>query len=76
MSGVLRCVECADVIGVYEPLVMVEHSGVRLTSLAAEGPLAYRGEGQYHAACYANAQTRQAADEPRQRADELLDPSG
>jgi len=69
MSGVLRCVECADVIGVYEPLVMVERGGVRLTSLAAEGPLAYRGEGQYHAACYANAQTRQSADAVRRPAD-------
>lgn len=34
-----RCALCADVIGVYEPLVVREGSGARITSRAAEPQL-------------------------------------
>lgn len=52
----LRCVRCGDVIGVYEPAVVVEDDAVRHTSLAAEPP-AERGLGTWlHRACFVAAQ--------------------
>ncbi len=50
-DGVPRCGECNDVIGVYEPLVVVFEGSVRHTSRAAE-PLRYSGEHWYHRGCY------------------------
>ena len=49
----LTCAACGDVIGVYEPLIVVDESGVRETSRAAEPRLA-RGRGRhYHRECHA-----------------------
>ena len=36
----------------YEPLVVVDHAGVRHTSRAAEQQLPQVGEAHYHRACY------------------------
>ena len=52
MRDALRCTQCSDVIGVYEPVVVVDHRGGHYTSLAAEPLSARTGEAQYHAACY------------------------
>jgi hypothetical protein len=46
-----RCAHCGDVIGVYEPLILVDESGERLTSRAAEPELAQIEGRQYHRAC-------------------------
>jgi hypothetical protein len=48
---VLRCNHCGDVIGVYEPLVMLTHHEARETSLAAQPDLPARGE-YFHRACH------------------------
>jgi hypothetical protein len=48
----LKCDHCADVIGVYEPMVVVRNGEVRETSRAAE-PAIDAGTGErYHRACY------------------------
>jgi hypothetical protein len=55
MDEKLRCTSCGDVIGAYEPLVVLFDGLARDTSKAAEaddgGPL---GEC-YHRACYTRA---------------------
>jgi hypothetical protein len=47
------CARCGELLGVYEPLIVIDGSGVRRTSLAAEPELAIRhgGNGCLHAAC-------------------------
>ncbi len=52
MGQVRRCTRCADVIGVYEPLVVVDSTGVRCTSLAAAAQQPDLGDATYHKACY------------------------
>jgi hypothetical protein len=47
----LRCRQCGDVIGVYEPLVVIEPHGPRVTSLAAEPGQFPVGAACFHAAC-------------------------
>jgi hypothetical protein len=49
---VLRCAQCGDVIGVYEPLILVTNGSPRATSLASD-PAVSRAPGEpYHRACY------------------------
>ena len=50
--GRLRCQQCSDVIGVYEPLVVVGAEGSRTTSLAAEPGQFPVGSACFHAACH------------------------
>jgi hypothetical protein len=45
------CEWCGDRIGVYEPIVVVERSGFRKTSLAREPELRTAGEALLHADC-------------------------
>jgi hypothetical protein len=49
-----RCTRCGDVIGVYEPMVVVrgEREG-RETSRAAEAELPLAGAEHFHRECYA-----------------------
>jgi hypothetical protein len=52
MSSPVRCLVCADVVGVYEPALAFEGGGVvRCTSLAREPGLRNAAEGIAHAAC-------------------------
>lgn len=52
MDQTMRCAHCGDVIGVYEPLVVVRENEVRMTSAAAEPHIAeYPGE-RFHRACH------------------------
>ncbi len=53
MSGVL-CSVCGDVIGVYEPLVVVGVGSVRSSSLAREPALRLGAEVLAHGACGAD----------------------
>ena len=53
--GRLRCHYCDDVIGVYEPLVVLGVDGSRATSLAAEPSLLALAPACAHAACHAAA---------------------
>lgn len=51
-----RCAHCGDVIGVYEPVVLVDEEGVALaSSYAAEPALAAEQGSHYHHACYVAA---------------------
>jgi hypothetical protein len=59
MNGLLTCDECGDVIGVYEPLVLVGEDGALETSRAARPDAGASGE-HYHRACYAKRGAAQA----------------
>lgn len=48
-----QCELCGDVIGVYEPAVVLEEWGPRLTSTASEPALATMTGGRFHADCFA-----------------------
>lgn len=53
MERITRCRRCGDVIGAYEPTVVLEDGRARVTSRArAENPAELTGEC-YHSACYA-----------------------
>jgi hypothetical protein len=47
-----RCGVCEDVIGVYEPLVHVDHELARRTSRAAEPGVTSSGGQSFHLECY------------------------
>jgi hypothetical protein len=49
----LRCARCGDVIGVYEPLVVIAPHGPRQASCAAEPELVRAREEVFHRACHA-----------------------
>ena len=52
-SGRIRCRHCQDVIGIYEPLVLLTVEGSsRETSLAVEPDLGDMDELCYHRDCY------------------------
>jgi hypothetical protein len=56
----IHCRHCGDVIGVYEPLiVIVEGEAVQTSRAAAQGELALAGP-YYHALCF--MRTRDATD--------------
>jgi hypothetical protein len=48
----LRCAHCGDVIGVYEPLVVVHDGVARTTSAAAEPHLGEEPGERFHRACH------------------------
>jgi hypothetical protein len=52
MSEMLRCRHCGEVIGVYEPLVMLVDGRARETSRALEPATDGRVGDCYHRACY------------------------
>jgi hypothetical protein len=51
-AGPTRCAFCADVIGVYEPLVLAGADGHRKTSQAAEPHLFPTSDACYHGTCF------------------------
>jgi hypothetical protein len=52
-DGRIRCTHCGDVIGVYEPLVVVADDEARRTSLAAEPDAATNPDATYfNGACH------------------------
>ena len=48
----MKCDHCADVIGVYEPLILVCGDEVRETSRAADPKLHAQPGERYHRTCY------------------------
>jgi hypothetical protein len=48
----LKCDHCADVIGVYEPMVVVRNDEAHETSRAAEPAIDAEPGERYHRACY------------------------
>jgi hypothetical protein len=51
MALLLRCMICGDVLGVYEPLLVVGQKGGRTSSLAREPLLGSGDEMLMHRAC-------------------------
>jgi hypothetical protein len=51
----LECKHCRDVIGVYEPMVIVTEAQARTTSRAAEHGMGDWPGDRYHCACYVKA---------------------
>jgi hypothetical protein len=62
MDQPMRCRRCGDVIGYYEPVVLITQERAHLTSAAAEPQIAKRHELLFHQACYAEEQ--HASDTP------------
>jgi hypothetical protein len=56
MSRILRCQRCEDVIGVYEPMIVVVDGQPRETSRAADGAAGAPTGACYHRSCFAQAQ--------------------
>lgn len=48
----MRCERCGEVIGVYEPLVLVTEEGSRTTSAAAEPHVVEESGARFHRACH------------------------
>jgi hypothetical protein len=48
----LHCVHCGDVIGAYEPMILVEDGKPRKTSTSAEQDRDPHAGDYYHTACY------------------------
>jgi len=48
----MRCVRCGDVIGHYEPLMLIAQNEEQLTSAAADPQIAERPGALFHRACY------------------------
>ena len=55
MNRTLRCHHCEDVIGVYEPMIVLTDGQARNTSRAAEKDTAPPVGECYHHACYRQA---------------------
>jgi hypothetical protein len=51
----LRCGRCGEIIGVYEPLVLLEGRAARSTSCAAEPELMRATGDFFHRACHVAA---------------------
>jgi hypothetical protein len=49
----MKCGGCGDVIGFYEPLVLLVEGHARTTSAAAEPQVADTAGEHFHRACYA-----------------------
>jgi hypothetical protein len=62
MDRPMRCLRCGDVIGYYEPLMLVAQGQEQLTSAAADPQIAERRGALFHHACYVTAQ--KASDTP------------
>lgn len=60
----MRCPVCGDVIGVYEPLVVVAAGSMRTTSLAREPALGSGREVLVHRGCGADAGLGEAGRRP------------
>jgi hypothetical protein len=56
MSEILRCQRCEDVIGVYEPMVVIVDGQPRETSRAADDTTRAPTGVCYHRSCFARAQ--------------------
>ncbi len=51
----LRCRSCGEVIGVYEPLIVIEEDEPRETSRAREPHSGADGSECFHGSCYLSA---------------------
>ena len=68
-----RCGYCDEIIGVYEPMIVLLPSGSRMTSRAAERDLTDVPEASFHRVCFDAAQ---AAPDPTSAAGEATPAAG
>jgi len=52
MDLALRCQRCGDVIGTYEPMIVLEDGDARETSKVADQKATSEWSEYYHHACY------------------------
>jgi hypothetical protein len=52
LHSVVRCDGCHDVIGTYEPLVVVASGRAHQTSYASEPELCAQSDAHFHRSCY------------------------
>jgi hypothetical protein len=55
MGQPMRCGRCGEVIGIYEPVVLLIHGSARTTSAAAEPRVGDKPGPHFHRACYADS---------------------
>jgi hypothetical protein len=55
MEQPMKCGHCGEVIGVYEPLVLLDDGEARTTSAAAEPQIGEQPGVLFHRACYAES---------------------
>jgi hypothetical protein len=53
MPGKPHCAYCGDVIGAYEPMILIEDGSPRKTSASAEQDTNLHAGECYHVACHA-----------------------
>ena len=68
MNRPLRCQQCNDVIGMFEPMIVLSGGQARMTSRAAEKDRAADGGDPpmgecYHRFCYAQAYSQESVPE-------------
>ncbi|QEC49813.1 hypothetical protein FSW04_21080 [Baekduia soli] len=49
----MRCDHCGEVIGVYEPAILLTDGGARTTSVAADPSLEHEQGRRFHGSCFA-----------------------
>jgi hypothetical protein len=49
----LRCARCGEIIGIYEPTIVLAGEEIRETARAADDRLPVKGAAHYHRDCYA-----------------------
>jgi hypothetical protein len=64
MSDPMKCCGCGDVIGHYEPLVLVAHGQARTTSAAAEPQVGEESGEHFHRACHARVEAQGVSATP------------
>lgn len=62
--GQMRCRQCGDVIGYYEPLVLLERGQARASSAAAEPQLGNAPGERFHRACYVETESAASIGPP------------
>jgi hypothetical protein len=55
MDQPMKCRRCGDVIGIYEPVVLLTDGQARTTSAAAEPQVGDEPGEHFHRACYAQS---------------------
>ena len=61
MDPLPRCAHCGEVIGAYEPAIVLELDGIHETSWAAQAELLGLPTGNYHLVCHEALQAARPA---------------
>jgi hypothetical protein len=64
LHSVLRCDGCYDIIGTYEPLVVITSGRPHYTSYASEPELCVESESHFHRSCFETHSEAEPVREP------------